>query len=610
MPLLEELLRPLPGDNPSGKYLRYSVYKKIEEARRTDDSGPQGEWTRVQKTANFLEVERLAVEALTKQTKDLQIAGWLTEAWLNQRGIQGLTDGLNLLRLLMEQFWDTVYPEIDEGDLETRAAPLTWVGAKLNPALKLIPITRNGFTFLKYEESQRVGYEKDAVEKKRRESRDNAIEAGMLTGEAFDEAKDATPASFYERVAERLVAPNEALEALDRFSKDKFAEVAPNLAPLRLTLEAITDFAGMIVRQRAPQVQAVATTSGFAGDFIVDDDPEPPAVPPPPPPPSVSSVESSSREAVESAPAATAPLIEEPASRQQAISSVVLAAQFLRKDDPSDATPYLLLRAIRGAELRAHGKSLDSAQLEAPSTETRRRLKHLVAGTEWQTVLDETEAAMGQPCGAAWLDLRRYAVQAATALSYDAVAQALRSEVAALLLDYPGLPNIVLADDTPAANPETRAWANGLTKASQPSQEIGHLVLDASATDTAVHEADVYELALNAVRSGQPESAIQMLARQTAQETSGRGRFLRNIQLAQICHAAGHSSIAYPILHSLADEIASRNLEKWEAPELLARPLALLFRCLGELDGKAEEKQSTYAKICCLDPVQAMEVGQ
>src|SRR4051794_36189018 len=101
MPALEELLRPIPGDNPSGKNLRRTaVYDQLKEARRADDPGPQGDWTRAQKAANFNEVERIAVEVLTTQTKDLQIAAWLTEAWLNLRGIQGFTDGLNLLWFL------------------------------------------------------------------------------------------------------------------------------------------------------------------------------------------------------------------------------------------------------------------------------------------------------------------------------------------------------------------------------------------------------------------------------------------------------------------------------------------------------------------------------
>ncbi len=38
MPLREDILNPIPGDNPSGKDLRYApIYDKIKEARREDD---------------------------------------------------------------------------------------------------------------------------------------------------------------------------------------------------------------------------------------------------------------------------------------------------------------------------------------------------------------------------------------------------------------------------------------------------------------------------------------------------------------------------------------------------------------------------------------------
>jgi len=39
---------------------------------------------------------------------------------------------------------------------------------------------------------------------------------------------------------------------------------------------------------------------------------------------------------------------------------------------------------------------------------------------------------------------------------------------------------------------------------------------------------------------------------------------------------------------------------------VLAHPLVLLYRCLGKTQGSEEEKQKLYARICCLDPVQAL----
>ena len=65
---------------------------------------------------------------------------------------------------------------------------------------------------------------------------------------------------------------------------------------------------------------------------------------------------------------------------------------------------------------------------------------------------------MAGTCGRGWLDLQRYAIRACEELGHQTVARAIRSELRALLRDYPQLPEATLLDDTGAANPETLAW--------------------------------------------------------------------------------------------------------------------------------------------------------
>jgi len=89
MPLREDLLNPIPGDNPSGVYLYYApIYDKIKEARRQeDDTGPSGVWARERKTADWNQVIKLAGEALATQSKDLQLACWLAEAYFKKKAL-------------------------------------------------------------------------------------------------------------------------------------------------------------------------------------------------------------------------------------------------------------------------------------------------------------------------------------------------------------------------------------------------------------------------------------------------------------------------------------------------------------------------------------------
>ena len=57
MPLREDILAPIAGENPSGIDLRYDtkllIYDKIREARRQDDGLAQGDWQSERKTANY-----------------------------------------------------------------------------------------------------------------------------------------------------------------------------------------------------------------------------------------------------------------------------------------------------------------------------------------------------------------------------------------------------------------------------------------------------------------------------------------------------------------------------------------------------------------------------
>src|SRR5262245_3917886 len=93
----ETLLAPISEESPSGEYLRYSgIYDEISEARRADLDIPQGDWQTEVKYADYRKVIGLAVPALEKDSKDLQIAAWLSEALVKEHGFTGLRDSLKL----------------------------------------------------------------------------------------------------------------------------------------------------------------------------------------------------------------------------------------------------------------------------------------------------------------------------------------------------------------------------------------------------------------------------------------------------------------------------------------------------------------------------------
>jgi type VI secretion system protein ImpA len=618
MPIGEDLLIPISGSNPSGENLRYTpIYDKIKEARRKEDPVAQGDWQRPLKEADYRLVIKLSTDALRRNTKDLQVAAWLTEALVYEEGISGLTAGLDFLHGLLEHFWDTVYPELEDGDVQLRAAPLTWVGEyrELEMAVRNIPLTKDGFSWFKYKESRTVGYEADLGESdSKRQARMEAINEGKLTAEEFDADALATSLADLERIVNEAEAALESLSSLDELCRQKFGDDAASFRVLRLAIEDIQHTARMLAstkREKEPQ-------------------PEPEPEPEPEIEEEHSAVEfAAGAGSTSGAATATAPARQrmaksvsaEPEDRDDAFRRIATLAAYLRREDPYSPVPYLILRALRWGELRASPGSVNPDLLDAPSTEMRQQLKRSMTDGEWDKVLETAESAMALSCGRGWLDLQRYVVRACAELggNYDAIASAIQSELRILLKDFPQLPEMMLLDDTATANAETQSW---LTKTFPPDapavaeSDSAELEPVAAMEDVKplddiaeVKAPDIYELALEEARAGNAERALEMLARQTSQERSGRGRFLRRMQLAQICIYSNRHAIAYPILQDLAQEIDIRKLENWEQPEAIAQTLVLLLQSMQKLGFAEDDTRKIYSQICRLDPVQAARLG-
>lgn len=604
MPLREDLLNPIVGENPTGADLRYDsdlmLYDKIREARRQDDELDQGDWQHERKVADYFLVSKLAQEGLATRTKDLQLAAWLTEALLHTEGYAGLSQGLTLCHSLVTTYWDGLYPPLEEGDAELRAAPLEWLGSAIEIPLKSTPLTAAGYDWFKFKESKQVGYEELAHTDKQKKDRAKLLAEGRLAPEAFDKAFAETPKAFYLKWEKDLDACLSAVKDLNQLCIEKFKDATPSYGRLRAAMEEVRYAVhGLLEKKRETEPDPVADTSstgvGEAG--------------------TVAAVTG----ALSAIPTIVIPLANsEPPERREAIAAIAHAAALLRKRAPQNPAPYLLMRGLRWGELRASPDLLDAALLEAPPTELRQHVKRLALSKKWNELLETAENAMSLPCSRAWLDLQRLVVAACTALGteYEPIAAAIRSELRGLLHDMPHLLDANLLDDTPAANAETKAWLKGLMEAPaapDPPPEEGATeaasVDHRSAPSWLEKAADPYALAQEAVRAGNPHKGVEIMRAEIARQRFGRGRFQRTLQLVQLCVEAGNEAIAQPLIEDVAAAIETHKLDDWEDSEMVAAALAAVMKISKRVQENSGERQKIFERICRLDPARALRTG-
>ena len=241
----DALMQPIDPDNPSGIDIRLdaadTTFAQLEEMRQEVDPAidPGGQ----AKSADWAGVVRLAGEVLAERTKDLELAAIYTQGLAIQEGLPGLLTGLRLVRGLVTDFWETVHPGWDDGEIiePIRARPLSWLGSAkdFQLAVKKIPLSAPigdvPRTWFDYEQSQRV--DKAAVQADQGPYQE-LLEAGFITGEQWRGSLAATPP---ERMAEVRTGLTDCLAELEELGADSIC---------------IKDMAGLVTPEMAFELVA------------------------------------------------------------------------------------------------------------------------------------------------------------------------------------------------------------------------------------------------------------------------------------------------------------------------------------------------------------------
>lgn len=337
---IESLLVPISDEHPSGEDLQYrGVYDEIRDARREDEDLEQGEWKRDLKVADWPAVVRLSTEALATRTKDLQIGAWLAEALIRLDGFVGCRDGLRLTRELIERFWETLYPEHDDGDLEARANSISWLTRSYADLVKRVPLTSSAvgdaLAYFNWEESRRFmipdstdGLDSDEL-RRIGDLREQAADEGKVTSDEWRHAVTRTSRDAYEMDAALLDACWDEFMQLDRVVDEHFGREAPSLAPLRDSLDNVRRLVSTILKEK----RALEPRPGDMVEELGDGD--------------------SGDGAEQGAPVYGAAHVQVGSirSRAEALQRLSEVADYFRRNEPHSPVSYLVSRAIKWGKM-------------------------------------------------------------------------------------------------------------------------------------------------------------------------------------------------------------------------------------------------------------------
>ncbi len=316
---LEMFLNPVDGLQPSGKNLTYSVeFDAIKDFRSADDPTlEQGEWQTDLKTANWPEVVKRCSKLLQEDTKDLRLVAWLTEGWVHTKGFSGLAMGYSLFARMCMQYWDSLYPEAEEGDDEQRMGSLAWMLNQTAQWVAAVPVVAGqGGTYNLT----------DFAAAQMRSGGRRLGEAQVLTLEQFEEARLTTPIDFHRELWEGIGAAMKALEEL-RTSIDKVAgDQAPSFAAAADALSGAFTMIDRIAKQAGVEVTAETDLAP----------------------------QQQAPEGAESVPRARSAGVGEITSRQEALVMLRKIADYFREAEPHSPAAYLADQAAKWGGMSLH----------------------------------------------------------------------------------------------------------------------------------------------------------------------------------------------------------------------------------------------------------------
>lgn len=332
--LVQQLLSPLAGSEPAGRWMRYErSFTDMARLREEDNPHlPMGEWERPLVKADWRKVADACTRMLAEDTKDFQVAAWLCDAWTRTSHLDGLCAGLDLITGISERYWTAAWPALEADDADKRVAPFVWMNAHLPLTLRLSVFLLSStlhrempMTLLDWERATSADDAKSSEGERpsRREIRESVKPAD---------------AEWLRQVVQGAAKASDTLNKLSCFLDAQLKESSPSLSKLTDAIEGLLQAAQSLLQELAASMEAMSTLSASAVNDAAAVSGSPIGA--------LSAAENSQLSALANGGPAFTATTNGPHDRKQAYAALASIAAYLQSVEPHSPTPYLIQRAV------------------------------------------------------------------------------------------------------------------------------------------------------------------------------------------------------------------------------------------------------------------------
>ena len=333
---VEALLAPISAEHPAGSDIRndksttspYQIIKAARNMARAAERNNMFDGVRNEADQHWRKILECAPDILMFHSKDLEIACWYTEALVRIHGFQGLRDGFTLIRELISQYWESLFPLPDEDGLETRTACLSGLNGEGNDGVLISPIcsafitediSPGPFNFWQYQ--QALEFEKIVDE----DTRAKKISKNGFSIEDIERTVNESSETFFINIRDNLSASIDEYQEISRLLE---MHCAPQDAPP--TSNIINSLTGCL--------GAICHLGKYK--LPIENNPE--------------SVESNEKSTENINTLATATAKNSTLSRELAFKQLLEISEFFRTTEPHSPVSYMLEKAVKWGNLPLH----------------------------------------------------------------------------------------------------------------------------------------------------------------------------------------------------------------------------------------------------------------